>query len=144
MNKAFLEDLCAKIQLPEEDRELAFQEMERQPKRIERFARRMYQRNDVRHLQGLLKIDRKKKCPLVLAVLLCAAEYTFAAYQKKENSGALLLRYDGGYHSMDGKWQGGIRCAGFFRNRLGTQLYHNASFSARPAAVPVLQGEFAW
>ena len=31
MNKAFLEDLCAKIQLPEEDRELAFQEMERQP-----------------------------------------------------------------------------------------------------------------
>ena len=68
MNKAFLEDLCAKIQLPEEDRELAFQEMERQPKRIERFARRMYQRNDVRHLQGLLKIDRKKNAPMVLAV----------------------------------------------------------------------------
>lgn len=83
MNKAFLEDLCAKIQLPEEDRELAFQEMERQPKRIERFAKRMYQRNDVRHLQGLLKIDRKKNAPMVLAVLLCAAEYTFAAYQKK-------------------------------------------------------------
>lgn len=66
MNKAFLEDLCAKIQLPEEDRELAFQEMERQPKRIERFARRMYQRNDVRHLQGLLKIDRKKMPPWCL------------------------------------------------------------------------------
>lgn len=81
--QGFLEDLCAKIQLPEEDRELAFQEMERQPKRIERFARRMYQRNDVRHLQGLLKIDRKKNAPMVLAVLLCAAEYTFAAYQKK-------------------------------------------------------------
>lgn len=31
MNKAFLEDLCAKIQLPEEDRELAFQEMSVSP-----------------------------------------------------------------------------------------------------------------
>lgn len=133
MNKAFLEDLCAKIQLPEEDRELAFQEMERQPKRIERFARRMYQRNDVRHLQGLLKIDRKKNAPMVLAVLLCAAEYTFAAYQKKR----IPERY---YYDMMAditRWTengGGIRCAGFFRNRLGTQLYHNASFSARPAA----------
>lgn len=82
MDKAFLEDLCARIELPQEDQTLAFLEMERQPKRIERYAKRMYQRNDVVRLQALLKADRRKYAPMVLAVLLCAAEYTFAGYRE--------------------------------------------------------------
>lgn len=82
MDKDFIADLCTRIQLPQEDQTLAFLEMERQPQRIERYARRMYKRNDVLHLQALLKADRRKYAPMVLAVLLCAAEYTYAGYQK--------------------------------------------------------------
>lgn len=83
MNQAFIEDLCSRIQLPQEDRSLAFLEMERQSRRIERHAKRMYQRNDVLYLQRLLKADRKKYAPMVLAVLLCAAEYTYAGYRER-------------------------------------------------------------
>lgn len=82
MNKGFIADLCTRIQLPQEDRELAFLEMEKQPRRIERYARRMYKRNNVVHLQALLKADRKQYAPLVLAVLLCATEYTYAGYRE--------------------------------------------------------------
>lgn len=82
MNKDFIADLCTRIQLPQEDRELAFLEIEKQPRRIERYARRMYQRNNVVHLQALLKADRKQYAPLVLAVLLCATEYTYVGYRK--------------------------------------------------------------
>lgn len=83
VNKAFIEALCARIQLPEEEKTLAFLELEKQPKRIERYARRMYKRNDVLHLQALLKADRRKNAPMVLAVLLCAAEYTYAGYRER-------------------------------------------------------------
>ncbi|HIT53774.1 MAG TPA: DUF5596 domain-containing protein [Candidatus Fimivicinus intestinavium] len=82
MNTAFLMDLCEKIELPQEDRELAFQEMKKHPARIEAHAKRMYRQNDVVRLEMLLRLNRRKYAPLVLAVLLCAAEYTYAGYQE--------------------------------------------------------------
>lgn len=83
MNITFLKDLCEKIRLPQEDRELAFQQMERHPARVERYAKQMYRQNDVVGLEILLRINRRRYAPFVLAALLCAAEYTYAGYRER-------------------------------------------------------------